>query len=204
MKNEKNVCCDNQITNTDIKKEVGAGILYSLIPHALCIAFIIFSAIGAVSLTTFVKKILIIPNFFIFLIIFSLILATISALIYLRKTKCLHFSGIKKKRKYLIILYLTMVIVNIFMFFVAFPVIANINSNKVDSRVYSSEIILITEIPCSGHSFLIIDEIKKENGIGSVAFKNPNIFKIKYNPDIISLDKIKSLKIFESFQMKVL
>ena len=101
MKNNKNTCCDDQIDSSDLKNEVKTGILYSLIPHTFCIAFIVFSAIGAISLTTFIKKILIIPYFFIFLIIFSIVLASISALIYLRKTKCLHVSGIKNKWKYL-------------------------------------------------------------------------------------------------------
>ena len=207
MKNikDKKICCNDEINNTDLKKEVRSGIFYSLIPHAFCIAFIIFSAIGAVSLTTFVKKILIIPNFFIFLIIFSVILATISALIYLRKAKYLCISGIKKKWKYLTILYSVMLIVNLFMFFVAFPAIANINSNtKINQEIYSKELTLSTQIPCSGHAPLIIDKLKKDAGIGTVVFKNPDTFKIKYNPNITSPDKIKSLKIFETFQVKIL
>lgn len=203
MENKKDICCDSQMDN-NIKKQVKTGILYSLIPHSFCIAFIIFSAFGIVGLTAFVKKILIIPYFFIFLIIFSILLASISALIYLKKSKSLCISGIKKKWKYLTILYLTMIIVNLFMFFVIFPMMTKFNSNIVDQRIYSAEVTLSTQIPCSGHSLLIIDEIKKENGIGSVNFKNPNIFNIKYNPDITSPTEIQSLKIFESFQGKIL
>jgi len=205
MINNKNTCCDNQIDDSDIKKEIKTGILYSLIPHTFCIIFIVFSAIGALSLTAFIKKILIIPYFFLFLIIFSVLLATISAVIYLKKTKYLCISGIKKKWKYLTILYSVMIIVNLFMFFIAFPAIANISSNnKVNQEIYSSELILSTQIPCSGHAPMIIDELKKDNGVGAVTFKNPNIFEVKYNPKITSPEKIISLKIFETFQIKIL
>lgn len=201
MEQKEMVCCKE----TNYKKNKGAlsGILYGLIPHAFCIAFILLSVIGAVTAAAFLKKILITPYFFQFLIFISLLLATISSAIYLRKTGCSCFSDIKKRWKYIITLYSTTILVNLLMLFVVFPALANINSGIIDQEKYQANLSISVQIPCSGHAPLIIDELKKETGVGSVKFRTPNSFEIQYNPDEISREKIISLGIFKTFKAEI-
>ena len=202
MKNKNNNCCDKQKNNAEAGREIRTGILYSLIPHTFCIALVVFSILGAVGLISFIKKALVIPYFFSFLIIFSVVLASISALFYLKKTRDLSFSGIKRKWKYLTILYSTMLAVNLLMFFVIFPATANMGSKNIkNAQSYSEALSLNVEIPCSGHAPLITYELKQDEGVGKITFKNPGIFNVRYNPNLTSPEKIKSLQIFKTFEI---
>ena len=178
------------------------GVLYGLLPHTFCIAFILFSVIGAVSLTAVFKKILLVPYFFEILVAFSVLMATISAIIYLKKAGCLCYSGIKNKWKYLTVLYGATIFINIFMFLFIFPVLANINSPSTISGQTASFSITV-QIPCSGHAPLIIDELKKDSGVQKVIFKMPNKFDINYNPVITSPEKIRSLEIFNIYKCSI-
>jgi uncharacterized membrane protein YeaQ/YmgE (transglycosylase-associated protein family) len=156
---EKNCCA---VTKDKKNRGVLAGILYGLIPHTFCIAFIIFSIIGSVVATTFLKKFLLIPYFFQLLIIVSLLLATISSAIYLKRAGCLCVAGIKKEKKYLATLYSSTLLINLLMFLVVFPVLANTNStNTLNVAKYPASLSMAVQIPCSGHAPLIIDELKK-------------------------------------------
>jgi len=199
MERKEKICC----TATKYKPNKGilSGILYGLVPHAFCIAFILFSIIGAVAATTFLKKFLLIPYFFHFLVFISLLLATISSVIYLKRAGCLCVSGIKNKWKYITTLYSVTILINLLMFFVVFPVLANINSNNIISQEkYLANLSLAVQIPCSGHAPLIIDELKKDSGVGFVRFEMPDIFEIKYDPEKTSQEKIISLEIFKTYK----
>lgn len=186
------------------KKESGLlrGIFYGTIPHGLCIGFIVFSILGATSLSAIVKNILIIPYSFQILIALSFIMATISAAIYLRKYECLNKNGIRKKWKYLTILYGTTIFINIFMFSHVFPVMANMNSVKIDPSQNLSEISFKVDIPCTGHAPLIIDELKKDDGVKKVVFKSPNIFEINYDSEKTSSEKIITMEIFKIYKVE--
>lgn len=197
MKEE--ICCVTAKHNPN--SGILSGILYGLIPHTFCIAFILFSTIGAVTATVFFKKFLLIPYFSYFLVLISLLLATISSMIYLKRTNCLCISGIKSKWKYITILYATTILVNLFMFFIVLPILANANANNVINQENNLTNLSITvQIPCSGHASLIINELKKDSGIGLVRFEMPDIFKIKYDPKKISPEKIVSLEIFKIYK----
>jgi hypothetical protein len=201
MKEKNDSCCDFVE-----KKNVGFfnGILYGVLPHTFCIAFILFSVIGSVTAVSFLKKFLIIPYFFTFLVIVSFLLATFSAFIYLRKTDCLCLSGIKRKWKYLVILYLTMILINVALFVFVFPAMANINSANVPNvKEYNANLSIVVEIPCSGHASLIVDELKKNSGVGQVIFKMPNIFNIKYDPAKTSSESIFSTEIFKTYRARL-
>lgn len=201
MENKNQSCCTNP-QKTE-KNSITRGILYSLIPHTFCIAFIIFSIIGAVSVTAFLKNFLVIPYFFEFLMGLSIILATISAIIYLKKTDCLCIPGIKSKWKYLTILYATMILINIGMFTVVFPAMANINGSSTNgSGAYTKSVSMTIAIPCTGHAQLIIDEIKTDNGVGKVEFQTPDDFIIEYDPSKTNPQNIASLEIFKTFRIK--
>jgi hypothetical protein len=177
------------------------GILYGILPHTFCIAFVLFSIIGSVAVTAIFKNLLMIPYFFTFLIITSFVFATFSAFIYLKKTDCLCFSGVKKKWKYLSVLYTTMILVNLSLFIFVFPALANINSGDVlDKEKYNANLSISVEIPCSGHASLVIDELKKNDGVGQVLFKMPNIFDLQYNPAKTSPEKILLSEIFGTYK----
>jgi len=158
--------------------------------------------VGAVSLTAIFKKVLLTPYFFEFLVVLSFIMATVSAIIYLKRNECLCGQGIKKKWKYLTILYGTTIFINLFMFSYVFPVLANINSKN--SISLQDEVVSITvQIPCSGHAPLIIDELKKDPGVKNVTFELPNKFKIDYDPDQTNSQKISSMEIFKTYACSI-
>jgi hypothetical protein len=200
----KNTCCKTA-DNTN-KKGMLKGIVYGILPHSFCIAFVVFSVIGATAVGAIFKNILLIPYFFEFLIIISFVFATISVIFYLKSTSCLCLSGIKNKWKYITILYSVTILVNLSMFFVVFPALANVDYNKNitgQQNQLTSKLSLAVEIPCSGHSFLIIDELKKIDGVVDVRFKMPNIFDISYNDKITSVEKITSLEVFKTYKATI-
>ncbi len=118
-KNERNVRKES--------KNSGAlsGVLYGLVPHAGCIAFIAASVLGVTVATEFFKPLLLNPFFFYALIALSLVFATLSAALYLRRNGALSFAGAKRSWKYLSVLYGTTVAVNLLLFMVVFPLAAN-------------------------------------------------------------------------------
>ena len=89
------------------------------------------------------------------------------------------------------------------MLFIILPALANINSGVIDQEKYQANLFITVQIPCSGHAPLIIDELKKEAGVGSVEFRLPNNFEIQYNPDEISREEIVSLGIFKTFKAEI-
>ena len=200
-------CCDVKIKEKGLSK----GILYGLIPHVGCLLFLVFTVLGVTALSALFKPLLLNRYFFYLLIVFSFILATISAMIYLNKNGFLSVSGVKKKWKYLFTLYGTTIAVNSLLFSVIFPYAANLNFNSpagsatiVISQGAVKKLILEVDIPCSGHAPLVIDELRKIPGIEDIKFRPPNIFDVHFNPLIISEEEIISLEIFKSFKPKVL
>lgn len=194
----ENSCCSQPQ-----KKEKGLlkGILYGLLPHTFCIGFVIFSVIGSVSAVAIFKKFLILPYFFHILVALSFIMATISAVMHLKKNNCLCKSGIKSKWRYLTILYATTIFVNLIMFSFVFPTAANTNFvNAGNTNVALSNLSAKVEIPCSGHAPLIVDELKKDSGVRGVTFRMPNIFNISYDDRQTSPEKIVSLEIFKTYR----
>lgn len=144
-----------------------------------------------------------IPYFFEILIGLSLIFATISAILYLKRKEELSFRGIGKNFKYLVILFGTTILVNLFFFFVIFPWTTNLGEKQkvgVLGEVRSlREGTLQVKIPCSGHASLIIGEIKKVPGVESVKFVMPDKFIVNYDPTKTDLGEILKLEIFKTF-----
>jgi hypothetical protein len=60
---------------------------------------------------------------------------------------------------------------------------------------------LSVAIPCQGHAFLIIDELKKA-GASKVQFQIPNNFIIKYDSQSTSKEDILNLDIFKQYNAK--
>jgi len=196
---ENKDCC-----HTKNQSGIKRGIFYGILPHSFCIAFILLSIIGSTFLTNLLKPFMLNVYFFPLLIILSFILATFSAIIYLKKIGKISLETIVNSKKYLITLYSSVVGINLLLFLVIFPLVANsdfLNSNKfvLNGENLASKTITV-DIPCSGHAPLIIGEIKKIDGIASVIYTPFNNFEIKYDPDKTSLKQILSLEIFKSFK----
>jgi len=211
-------CCSKSDSKGE-RKGILKGILYGLAPHTFCILFIIFSILGATTVTTLLKPLLLNRYFFYLLIILSLVLATISAIIYLKKNGILSFQGMKRKWKYLSILYGTTVFVNLLLFLVIFPIATNLNSgsslksailgafsrNEMSQLAGSqSSMTLQVEIPCPGHAPLITGELKKINGVEDIKFRFPNLFDINYNSEKTSKAQILSLDVFRTYKATVI
>ena len=191
-------CC---VKNTN-ERGLIKGFLYGLLPHSFCIGFVVFSIVGSVSAVAVFKKLMLIPYFFQFLVALSILMATFSAILYLKRNNCLCKQGIKSKWKYLTILYGITIFTNLFMFYGVFPALASFNSSEIDVSQLAS-LSLAVQIPCSGNAPLIIDELKKNGGIKNINFKMPDIFEIKYNPGQTSPEKIAEIEIFETFKATI-
>lgn len=199
MQQINKICCEEKTKG----KGILSGLAYGLIPHSFCIAYLIFSVLGITAGVAFFRSFFLIPYFFQTLIILSFIFATISAAIYLKRNNILSLYGIKRKWRYLSVLYGSVISVNLLLFFVIFPAMANFNTTKASVLTtgdYQSVLILKAEIPCSGHAPLIIDELKKIEGVGEISFETPNLFYIKYDSSKTSPIEIKSLEIFKEFK----
>lgn len=179
------------------------GLIYGLIPHAGCIAFILFSVLGVTAATSFFRPLLMNRYFFHILILLSLAFATISAALYLKKNSSFSLNGAMRKWKYLSILYGTSVGVNALLFLVVFPLAANMNGAAVAAEGLS-EMTLKVDIPCSGHAPLISESLKKVDGVESVKFRFPNYFDVAYNQDKTSASELVSIDVFTPYPAEII
>ena len=237
-KNQNKSCCNNNEQSKQNEKtgksNIRQGIIYGLMPHAGCIAFIIFSVLGVTTATALFKPLLLNPYFFYILVALSFVFATISAIAYLNKQGIVVFrktevgnslnvspGGIAGKWKYLSTLYGTTIFVNLLLFLVVFPMTANFSAassaipsstipitgaaaGAQTSQASLSTIKLQVSIPCSGHASLITDELKKVDGVTGVKFSLPNIFDVTFDSAKATQQQILSLDVFKSYQATVL
>ncbi|MFH0857767.1 MAG: hypothetical protein V1848_03405 [Candidatus Magasanikbacteria bacterium] len=78
-------CCPILTNPDEKKKSIISGIWSGILPHSFCILVIILSTFGSFVASTFFKKILLMPYFSLWVILLSLIFATISAFFFLKK-----------------------------------------------------------------------------------------------------------------------
>ena len=230
-------CCNNKnqdkaLLKPEKKQGFWMGLVYGLVPHIGCIAFIVFTVLGVTAATSLFKPLLMNRYFFHILVVLSIVFATISAFFYFKKQGFITFSkskgglginflqsGIKRKWKYLLTLYGTTVGINLILFMVIFPVVANLNSGstltaaimsvlgKGEELELSESNALITlkvDIPCPGHAPLIMGELKTIDGTENVQFRSPNIFDVIYNPEKTSKEQLLSLDVFNSYKPTVI
>lgn len=209
-----------------------SGLIYGLVPHIGCIAFIVFSVLGVTTATAFFKPLLLNPYFFYILIVLSLVFATFSAIFYFKQQGFITFSkisegleisflpgGFRRKWKYLLTLYGTTVSINLILFMIIFPIAANISSGASLTAAFlgafgggeelqlsdsASLITLQVDIPCPGHAPLIIGELKEINGVEGIRFKFPNLFDVGYESEKTSKEKILSLDVFKTYKATVI
>lgn len=198
------------------------GIMYGLLPHTGCIAFIGLTVLGITAGAAFFRPLLN-TYFFYGLIIFSLILTTISAILYLKKQGLFSLDGIKQKSGYLAILFGTTIFVNILLLSVVFPYATNVafnNSSTAGQTVLSQNsvninnnenvpnnigvISLDVDIPCGGHASLIISELRKDSGVKNVKYSFPYIFDVTYDISITSKEEILTSPIFREYPARLI
>ena len=199
------------------------GLLYGLVPHTFCILFIVLSIIGATAATSMLKRFLYIPYLFQIILGLSFVFATISAFFYLRRSGLLSRAGVKTKWKYLTVLYGTTIAVNVLLFWVVFPAVANLQAQEVSLPAPSTGLpqpigpsapsdadsatakatTLQVAIPCPGHAPLIIDELRRVDGVVGVRYQGPNLFQVRYDPARLTVDKILAQEVFKAFPAQV-
>ncbi|MBW2992508.1 hypothetical protein KY345_04795 [Candidatus Woesearchaeota archaeon] len=188
-------------------KGVMQGVVYGLIPHTGCIAFILFTVLGVSAATAFFKPLLMNRYFFYFLMLLSFVFASISATIYLTRHGMLSFNGLKRKWKYLSVMYGTTIGVNILLFLFIFPLVANVSSASPTGNIVAGQeagMTLKVDIPCPGHAPLISEELKTINGVSAVKFRFPNYFDVKYDADLTNKNEITGLSVFSSYPATVI
>jgi copper chaperone CopZ len=145
----------------------------------------------------------------------SLGFATLSSILYLRKNGLLSISGAKRKWKYLSTMYGSTIGINLLLFLIIFPILANISfaqaiTGNFVAAINNSEFVelsslrLQVDIPCSGHATLISSELKTIDGVNGVQFNLPNIFDVKYDLSKTSKQQILELEVFKTYKATVL
>lgn len=205
MDNQSNnlSCCQ---TSDKRKNGFWGGVCYGLIPHFPCLAFVIFSVLGVTFAASIFRPLMMSRYFFYGLVGLSLLLASLAALFYLKRNKILNWEGIKKAKKYLLTLYLTTIIVNIFFFFVIFPALANLGniSNSNYGVIGGNLLTLQVDLPCPGHAYLVTSDLNKLVGVKNVKFRMPNFFDITFDPAFISAQKILNIDVLKIYQGKII
>jgi uncharacterized membrane protein YeaQ/YmgE (transglycosylase-associated protein family) len=222
---QKNDCCETKKDSEKGPNGLLQGMIYGLIPHTGCIAFILFAIVGATTMSALFQPLLMSRNLFYGLILLSFAFATLSAAVYLNKRDLLSAQGIAKARGYLSVLYGTTVAVNLLFFFVIFPILANavpmpsvgisamasacpLNSTgecaqsataQPAAQQALSTLTIRVDIPCSGHAPLIEGELYRLKGVKSVKFTPSNQFTVSYDPTIETKGGILNLGIFKTY-----
>ena len=214
----RNVCdCDRKVS-ANKNRGLIQGIKYGLVPHIGCIAFIFASIFGVTAATQLFKPLMMNPYFFYILVALSFGFSTISALVYLKNQGFIEFNRkgsdlgfsvapgtLRRKWKYLTTMYGTSIGVNLLLFLVIFPLLANVTMASTGLAANNlSDLRLQVDIPCSGHATLISGDIKEIAGIASIQFSLPNIFDVKYDPSVTSKQQILSLEVFKTYKATVL
>lgn len=195
-------CCDTK--DSSIKQ----GLIYGIIPHIGCIAFIIGSILGVTVLMNVFRPIMMNRYFFHWLFLVAIGFATLSSVFYLRKNNLLSWDGVKKKKTYLATMYGSTIGINLVLFMVIFPLLANVSlagAVEFDGNPEDLDYFKISvNIPCPGHAPLISNELKTIDGVIDSRFSFPNNFDVSYDITKTSIEEILSLEVFEEYSATVL
>ena len=133
----------------------------------------------------------------------------LSALLYLRKNGLLSALGAKKKWKYLTGMFGSTIGINLLLFLVIFPVLANAAPSNItggalgEQAPYVSTLKMTVDIPCSGHAPLITSELKTIGGVLGVQFSFPNTFDVTYDNTKTTKQEILALDVFKEYPATV-
>jgi len=183
------------------------GLAYGIVPHIGCIGFIVGSVLGVSLLMQFFRPLLMSRYFFYGLVALSLAFATISVVLYLKNNELLSMKGLQRKWKYVSITYGSTVGVNLALFLIVFPMLANVSASSGGNQttVGTAEFITLkVDIPCSGHAPLISEELKSIDGVQEVKYSTPNTFAVKYDSGRTTKTEILKLAVFREYPTAVL
>jgi len=183
------------------------GLAYGIVPHIGCIGFIVGSVLGVSLLMQFFRPLLMSRYFFYGLVALSLGFATISVVLYLRNNELLSIRGLQRKWKYVSITYGSTVGVNLALFLIVFPMLANVSASSGGDQTTLGTAEFITlkvNIPCSGHAPLISEELKSIDGVQEVKYSTPNTFAVKYDSGRTNKTEILKLAVFREYPATVL
>lgn len=209
---QKNCCAQKSCATKE-------GIIYGIIPHIGCIAFLIFAVMGATVATTFLRPLMASQSLFYGMMALSALFAMVSASFYLKKHNALSWEGVRSNRRYLASLFGMTILTNALFLFVIFPAVANsivannnapIGSTGVEGATAATTanspaanptktITLKVDIPCGGHAPLITQEIKTLTGVKSVKYMAPKTFIVECDASL-STEEILGLDIFNEFK----
>ena len=201
------------------------GVVYGLVPHTFCILFIVLSVVGATAATSVVKRFMYLPYLFQIIVALSVVFATASSVLYLKRNGILSLPGARFKWKYLSVMYGTTIGINLLFFLVVFPILANVDFTRGAAQAASisasvqqlsgvpsqapagagpqMSLTLRVAIPCPGHAPLIMDELKKVAGITAIKYGYPNSFRVTYDPSQCDQGRILALEVFQQFKATV-
>jgi copper chaperone CopZ len=208
-------CCSG---NAKVKRKESSGLLsgigYALMPHIGCIAFIAGSILGVTLLTELFRPLLMNRWFFHILIAISIGFATLSSALYLRKHGMLSASGARQKWQYLSTMYGSTIGINLILFLLVFPMLANVSAAQVTGAAVAgaqgaapagdSVLQMSVDIPCPGHAPLITGELKTLAGVQSVVFSFPNVFDVTYDSTKVTKAQMLALDVFREYPATVL
>jgi hypothetical protein len=118
--------------------------------------------------------------------------------------------GAKRKWKYLTGMYGSTIGINLLLFLIIFPILANASPTNItggalsEQAPYVSTIKLQVDIPCSGHAPLITNELKTISGVLGVRFSFPNVLEVTYDNTKTTQQQILALGVFGEYPAKVL
>ena len=181
------------------KKGIKEGFLAGTLPHLGCFVIILFAILGTTMANSFFKRFFFNKYYLPIIFALSLGIATFSAFLYIRK---FSDKNIKKHWKYLTVLYLSVIIINLLMIYLIFPYTSNISLN-LNTFSEKSEILKLSfDIPCPGHAPLVISELKKVDGIEDVEFVSGKSFEITYDSEKINKEQILEQDICKEFNAR--
>ena len=111
----------------------------------------------------------------------------------------LSWNGIKRKKGYLSVMYGSTVGINVILFFLIFPLLANVSLADGNSITGDATLNIKVDIPCPGHAPLISNELKTITGVSNVQFSFPNNFAVSYDSLQTSKTEMLSLDVFEEY-----
>lgn len=210
MTSSKPGCCSAPAPSSGRGKGLLTGLFYGLLPHTFCILFVVLSVVGATAATSVIQRFLYVPYLFQFIVALSFVFATLSAAFYLRRNGLLSWAGARFKWRYLTVMYATTIGINLLLFLVVFPMVANARFSGRVSAAGNPVVVSGTEqtlnlqvaIPCSGHAPLVMDELGKVAGITAVKYTLPDRFAITYDSRQISVEQILALPLFQEFKAR--
>lgn len=198
-------CCQPK-NDKDKKKGILQGIAFGMIPHAGCILFILASVLGLTVAASLFRPLLAKSYFFYGMIALSLVFASFSAFLYLRKQGGLKTA--KYHKGYLAILYGSTIAISALLYFVVFPLVASATLSSAAATSIdlsgTQTITLKVAIPCEGHATLISEGLKSIAGVESVEYSPVSTFKVYYDPNKTSKEKILALDLFKEYKATVL